>query len=730
MSEEARAGRGGPEVEVELDRPRATCIVTNHNYGRFVEEAIESALAQTRPFDEIVVVDDGSTDDSRERLETRYKEHPVVRLLTQENGGQAAAFNAGYLASSGEILAFLDADDAYEPEFLARVLEVFGREPDVDFVFSAFRRFGRESGEVRKWERDQRFGISVLETLERRTWVGGPTSTLALRRRLAARLLPIPHPEDWRLEADDCLVFGAGLAGARKYFLAAPLVRYRVHDANRWYRGRHDAFARYRHALALNRLLETLSRRLGYDVARLAELAPYEFRTIERPSLRQLRRYLATLLRSRARLSRRWKGSRSLLRHFLASRRAAAAPRAGRGRERGDALREPGRQRRRGRGVAVPVPVHGAQVVGGGLALGGGERVGEVEHRHAPRLEEGAQAPARVVEVELLRPRPVTRQGVAEEARGDLDLVRGERRDQGELPLPAQRHQPPEGVEGIPPGALHTVSLGRAEQALEVLPLAGVVVVRVHAGLLDPGAVGAQLDEAGELAGLPVGGAVPPHRVDDPRRAQQVRALPGEEAARVGGLHVVADVEAEQDQVGVEGEALALQQLEIVRHLGVHHAEVQDLDRGAQGLVDPGQVVLRVGHDADAEGVAEGDHSHHPGPPPARELLVEEALRVGPAPEPLARRVEPVGEGVGVREQPEDGVPEGEVEAHCPLAEQDGEHGVPEHGLEEAQTPRLAPARGDPRQAQGERSAEQHAPRPQRGAVAAVRQADRDPGQH
>ena len=95
-------------------------VIPNFNYARFVGAAIRSVLAQTYAPIEIIVVDDGSTDDSRDVIAAF---EPAVRLLTQPNRGQMATNNAGYAASSGDIVFFLDADDALHPDAVARVVE-------------------------------------------------------------------------------------------------------------------------------------------------------------------------------------------------------------------------------------------------------------------------------------------------------------------------------------------------------------------------------------------------------------------------------------------------------------------------------------------------------------------------------------------------------------------------------------------------------------------------------
>ena len=91
----------------------ASVIVTNHDYGRFVGAAVESALAQSHPAVEVVVVDDGSEDDSRHVLEGLTDRASVV---LQACAGQAAACNTGFAHSRGDVVIFLDADDLLGPD--------------------------------------------------------------------------------------------------------------------------------------------------------------------------------------------------------------------------------------------------------------------------------------------------------------------------------------------------------------------------------------------------------------------------------------------------------------------------------------------------------------------------------------------------------------------------------------------------------------------------------------
>ena len=100
-------------------QPLVSILINNYNYDQFLHDAISSALNQTYPNIEIVVVDDGSTDNSSEIIAS-YGD-AIIPVL-KANGGQASAFNAGFAASRGDIICFLDADDIFIPEKVDEVV--------------------------------------------------------------------------------------------------------------------------------------------------------------------------------------------------------------------------------------------------------------------------------------------------------------------------------------------------------------------------------------------------------------------------------------------------------------------------------------------------------------------------------------------------------------------------------------------------------------------------------
>ncbi len=270
---------------------RTTCLVNNYNYRPYVGEAVDSALAQTVPFDEIIVVDDGSTDDSVLFLRREYAAEPRVKIVAKQNEGQLSAFNEGVRHATGDLLFFLDADDRYRTVYLSEAMAVYEDRP-IDFAIAGVKMFGpaTEANFALQPRRD--LGYSALASLLGRAYVGGPTSALSMRRQIANFVLPYDQVEDWVTRADDVLILGASIAGARKYHLGDALVEYRQHG-NNYYSGQlSNVVGKYAHALAVNRLVRWCAERAGFAMDDLPMMLHREFATIERPTGRELSAYL------------------------------------------------------------------------------------------------------------------------------------------------------------------------------------------------------------------------------------------------------------------------------------------------------------------------------------------------------------------------------------------------------------------------------------------------------
>jgi glycosyltransferase involved in cell wall biosynthesis len=114
-----------------VQKPIASILINNYNYGRFVGEAIESALNQTSSGVEVIVVDDGSTDNSREVIASFGD---AIKAVLQENGGQASAINSGFAASRGDWIYLLDSDDLFKANKVRRVSELAAAYPTAGMI--------------------------------------------------------------------------------------------------------------------------------------------------------------------------------------------------------------------------------------------------------------------------------------------------------------------------------------------------------------------------------------------------------------------------------------------------------------------------------------------------------------------------------------------------------------------------------------------------------------------
>jgi glycosyltransferase involved in cell wall biosynthesis len=112
-------------------------VVATYNMGQYLPQAVESVLAQSYPAVEVQIVDDGSTDDTPSVLR-HWDGHPRVRVHRQANGGQARAKNQGIELSRGEFVAFLDADDVWLPDKLARQMPLFAGREQLGVVYSDY----------------------------------------------------------------------------------------------------------------------------------------------------------------------------------------------------------------------------------------------------------------------------------------------------------------------------------------------------------------------------------------------------------------------------------------------------------------------------------------------------------------------------------------------------------------------------------------------------------------
>ena len=215
----------------DIRHSKISVVIDNYNYERYLGEAIESVLNQTRAPWELIVVDDGSTDNSQEVIRSFGDR---VEGVLKENGGQGSAFNAGFSVASGEWILFLDADDRLCPGAIETLEELVA---DVSARCSRIfwkRRLIDENGDILRTPNPVDSGPRrrdfVQELNSGETFVVHPTSSNLFRRESLARILPMPESE-YRVCADTYLAWKTALVG-EGIELGRYLNDYRIHGNN------------------------------------------------------------------------------------------------------------------------------------------------------------------------------------------------------------------------------------------------------------------------------------------------------------------------------------------------------------------------------------------------------------------------------------------------------------------------------------------------------------------
>lgn len=207
---------------------KVSVIIPNYNYGRFLADALDSVLAQTHPPHEIIVVDDGSTDDS---LIVAGRYGVRVQVLQQKNQGVGAARNAGVAAATGELVAFLDADDYWSPDKLALQVARYQAKPSVGLIHCG-ARYVDTTGATLSEDVTGLEGWVAEDLLRIRPVIVAPGSSAVLPRAVFEALggfrseQELPAAEDWEF----CFRLAARYEIA---FVPQPLLYYRQHGVSR-----------------------------------------------------------------------------------------------------------------------------------------------------------------------------------------------------------------------------------------------------------------------------------------------------------------------------------------------------------------------------------------------------------------------------------------------------------------------------------------------------------------
>jgi glycosyltransferase involved in cell wall biosynthesis len=247
-----------------------SAMVRVYNGEGFVGETVAALLAQTRPPDEVVIVDDGSTDGTPAVL-AGFGD--AIRVVRQPNSGLAAAFNRGFSECRGDYVAICDADDLWEPGKLERQAAVLADHPEIDLMFGAVSIFGTGAG---NWGLPDGHPTGLLAGREFASHLFRinvvSTSTVVARRSLHERVGPFEE----HLGAEDYdFWMRAALLGATFYWDPEILARYRRHDDQvthgrlRLQRAGHEVRSLHEGELGDRRLVDSVLAANEFKIARL-----------------------------------------------------------------------------------------------------------------------------------------------------------------------------------------------------------------------------------------------------------------------------------------------------------------------------------------------------------------------------------------------------------------------------------------------------------------------------
>jgi glycosyltransferase involved in cell wall biosynthesis len=299
---------------------KATIIISNYNYADFILEAIESVLNQSYESLQVIVVDDGSTDGSCQLIKDSYDKGDRVTLLEKENGGQLSTFNYAFPHVKGEVVFFLDADDLYPTDYVQKCIQYYESQPDCDFLFTGVEYFGDNVNGEKDRVETRNCGFSVYRAFYLKQWIGAQTSAISMRRSTLGKLLPLELEQDWRIRADDCLVWGASLVGAEKHSYSNVLVKYRIHGANNYFSqdAENDYENSYKRGLKIQRMFQSIL--LKNNLVLDSYLLRLEFISLEGATWQECLQYIEILFKHEANSLRVVKGAIGLLKDFFSSR--------------------------------------------------------------------------------------------------------------------------------------------------------------------------------------------------------------------------------------------------------------------------------------------------------------------------------------------------------------------------------------------------------------------------
>jgi len=223
-------------IQGEKDNPLVSILVDNYNYEQYIDACIQSCLNQSYQNIEIVIVDDGSQDSSKQVI-NQYKDQVIP--IFKQNGGQSSAFNSAFQACKGDIILLLDSDDTFAETKVEEIVGVFVKHEDIQWCFHPLdyidiKSQTRVSTYPPPPENNQHdvidFRTQIINKANIPTW-GPATSGLCFRRSILSQILPMP--EELRIACDYYIRY-ASVSLAKGFFLNKSLASLSLHGGNAW----------------------------------------------------------------------------------------------------------------------------------------------------------------------------------------------------------------------------------------------------------------------------------------------------------------------------------------------------------------------------------------------------------------------------------------------------------------------------------------------------------------
>jgi hypothetical protein len=215
------------------DNPLVSVLIANYNYARYISQTLESVLCQTYPHFEVIVCDDGSSDNSCEVIETYVQKDSRIKLVSKPNGGVASALNAAYQEHKGQIICLLDADDVWIAQKLEKVVEAFKSKPKCGFVIHNVIQINGEGNFLKSSAMYKQLasGWMAESALENGGFVHNipPASALSVRKEVADFIFPLN--EEFKRNADS-LIFRLSPFITEIEAVPEVLSQFRLHGAN------------------------------------------------------------------------------------------------------------------------------------------------------------------------------------------------------------------------------------------------------------------------------------------------------------------------------------------------------------------------------------------------------------------------------------------------------------------------------------------------------------------